>query len=73
MKNKLIVTFLLLVLCAGSVTLAVKSFDDVNNRLEAASEIQTARKEKAQISPTPTPKDTPEITTEEVPSVKKEL
>lgn len=56
MKNKLIVTFLLLVLCAGSVTLAVKSFDDVNNRLEAASEIQTARKEKAQISPTPTPK-----------------
>ena len=59
MKNKLIVTFLLLVLCAGSVTLAVKSFDDVNNHLEVASEIQTARREKIQISPTPTPTPKP--------------
>ena len=29
MKNKLIVTFFLLILCAGSVTTALKSFDTI--------------------------------------------
>ena len=68
MKNKLIVTFLLLVICAGSVTAAVKSFDDVNNRLEQASLIQTARKEAAQVTPTPTPEPVEETQEEVTPT-----
>ena len=42
MKNKLIVTFFLLILCAGSVTTALKSFDNVQNNIETAKKIHTA-------------------------------
>ncbi len=55
MKNKLIVTFFLLILCAGSVTTALKSFDNVQNNIETAKKIQTARLEAAKVTPTPTP------------------
>lgn len=55
MKNKLIITFLLLILCAGSVTAAVKSFDDVNNRLLEAKNIETEKREATKMTPTPTP------------------
>lgn len=55
MKNKLIITFLLLILCAGSVTAAVKSFDDVNNRLLEAKNIETEKIEATKMTPTPTP------------------
>lgn len=55
MKNKLIVTFFLLILCAGSVTTALKSFDNVQNNIETANKIQTARLEAAKVTPTPTP------------------
>lgn len=55
MKNKLIITFLLLILCAGSVTAAVKSFDDVNNRLLEAKNIETEKIEATKMTPTPPP------------------
>ena len=55
MKNKLIVTFFLLILCAGSVTTALKSFDNVQNNIATAKKIQTARLEAAKVTPTPTP------------------
>lgn len=58
MRNRLLITFLLLVLCAGAVTVALKSYDNVNNRLETAREIQTARKEALAVTPTPTPEPT---------------
>lgn len=57
MKNKLIVTFFLLILCAGSVTTALKSFDNVQNNIETAKKIQTARLEAAKVTPTPEPVD----------------
>ena len=52
MKNKLIVTFFLLILCAGSVTTALKSFDNVQNNIATAKKIQTARLEAAKVTPT---------------------
>ena len=55
MRNRLLITFLLLILCAGAVTVALKSYDNVNNRLETAREIQTAREEALAVTPTPTP------------------
>lgn len=58
MRNRLLITFLLLVLCAGAVTVALKSYDNVNNRLETAREIQTARKKALAVTPTPTPEPT---------------
>ena len=57
MKNKLIVTFFLLILCAGSVTTALKSFDNVQNNIATAKKIQTARLEAAKVTPTPEPVD----------------
>ena len=55
MKKKLVMTFLLLILCAGSVTAALKSFDNVTNQLQEAKDIQSARLEAAKVTPTPTP------------------
>ena len=58
MRNRLLITFLLLILCAGAVTVALKSYDNVNNRLETAREIQTAREEALAVTPTPAPDPT---------------
>ena len=55
MKTRLMLTFLLLVLCAGAVTVALKSYDNGNNRLESAREIQSAREEAKNLTPTPEP------------------
>lgn len=55
MKKKLVMTFLLLILCAGSVTAALKSFDNVANQLQEARDIQSARLEAAKVTPSPTP------------------
>lgn len=55
MKKRLLFTFLLLLLCVGTVTIALKSYDNVNSKLESAREIQAAREEAAKITPTPTP------------------
>lgn len=63
MRNRLLITFLLLLLCAGAVTVALKSYDNVNNRLESAREIQYAREEARAVTPTPKPATpTPEPT-----------
>lgn len=58
MRNRLLITFLLLLLCAGAVTVALKSYDNVNNRLETAREIQTEREEALAVTSTPTPEPT---------------
>lgn len=55
MKKKLVMTFLLLVFCAGSITAALKSFDNVTNQLQEARNIQSARLEAEKATPTPTP------------------
>lgn len=63
MRNRLLITFLLLLLCVGAVTVALKSYDNVNNRLESAREIQYAREEARAVTPTPKPATpTPEPT-----------
>lgn|SRR5699024_10026447 len=63
MRNRLLITFLLLLLCVGAVTVALKSYDNVNNRLESAREIQYAREEARAVTPTPKPETpTPEPT-----------
>lgn len=65
MKKKIVMTFLLLILCAGSVTAALKSFDNVTNQLQEAKSIQSARLEAAKVTPTPTPEpveETPQQT-----------
>ncbi len=63
MKKRLMITFLLLLLCAGAVTVALKSYDNVNNRLESAREIYSAREEAKAVTPTPEPATpTPEPT-----------
>lgn len=54
MKNKLIVTFFLLILCAGSVTTALKSFDNVQNNIATAKNTD-GTSEAAKVTPTPTP------------------
>lgn len=67
MKKKLVMTFLLLILCAGSVTAALKSFDNVTKQLQEAKDIQAARLEAAAVTPTPTPepvKEEPQQTEE---------
>lgn len=62
MKNKLIVTFFLLILCAGSVTTALKSFDNVQNNIATAKKIQTARLEAAKVNRhRPEPQAEPEL------------
>ena len=69
MKKKLVMTFLLLILCAGSVTAALKSFDNVTKQLQEAKDIQAARLEAAATTPTPTPepvKEEPQQTEEAV-------
>lgn len=66
MKKKLIMTFLLLILCAGSVTAALKSFDNVTSQLQEARDIQSARLEAAKVTPTPVPVTEAPQQTEEV-------
>ena len=58
MRNRLLITFLLLLLCAGAVTVALKSYDNVNNRLETSRETQTEREEALAVTSTPTPEST---------------
>lgn len=62
MRNRLLITFLLLIFCAGAVTVALKSYDNVNNRLETAREIQAERQEALAVTPTPVPESTAEPT-----------
>ena len=62
MRNRLLITFLLLIFCAGAVTFALKSYDNVNNRLETAREIQAERQEALAVTPTPVPEPTAEPT-----------
>lgn len=71
MKNKLITTFLLLIFCAGAVTVALKSYDNINRNLQSAHDIQKEREVKLSVTPTPvpaTPTPEPVATPTEVPA-----
>lgn len=71
MKNKLITTFLLLIFCAGAVTVALKSYDNINRNLQSAHDVQEEREAKLSVTPTPVPAtSTPEpvATPTEVPA-----
>lgn len=71
MKNKLITTFLLLIFCAGAVTIALKSYDNINRNLQSAHDIQKEREAKLSATPTPvpaTPTPEPVATPTEVPA-----
>lgn len=71
MKNKLITTFLLLIFCAGAVTVALKSYDNINRNLQSAHDIQKEREIKLSVTPTPvpaTPTPEPVATPTEVPA-----
>lgn len=71
MKNKLITTFLLLIFCAGAVTVALKSYDNINRNLQSAYDVQEEREAKLSVTPTPvpaTPTPEPVATPTEVPA-----
>lgn len=71
MKNKLITTFLLLIFCAGAVTAALKSYDNINRNLQSAHDAQEEREAKLSVTPTPvpaTPTPEPVATPTEVPA-----
>ncbi|MDY3016763.1 MAG: DUF5011 domain-containing protein [Blautia sp.] len=71
MKNKLITTFLLLIFCAGAVTVALKSYDNINRNLQSAHDVQEEREAKLSVTPTPvpaTPTPEPVATPTEVPA-----
>lgn len=71
MKNKLITTFLLLLFCAGAVTVALKSYDNINRNLQSAHAVQKERDAKLSVTPTPipvTPTPEPVATPTEVPA-----
>ncbi len=71
MKNKLITTFLLLIFCAGAVTVALKSYDNINRNLQSAHDIQKEREVKLSVTPTTvpaTPTPEPVATPTEVPA-----
>lgn len=71
MKNKLITTFLLLLFCAGAVTVALKSYDNINRNLQSAHVVQEERDAKLSVTPTPipaTPTPEPVATPTEVPA-----
>lgn len=73
MKNKLVTTFLLLIFCAGAVTVALKSYDKINQDLKEAQDIQAERQALLSVTPTPvpatpTPEPEPDIEPTEVPA-----
>ena len=71
MKNKLVTTFLLLIFCAGAVTVALQSYDKINHKLQSAHDIQAERQALLSVTPTPvpaTPTPVPTVAPTEIPA-----